>query len=235
MRPKVEFGQIRNPNRMRYFLLMVLAIVFGGLPGFAENAVRLPVDADNCAIFKALSGLPDGYCNTAGPSGPTRGLVLRVNETSDLDTGSGKTSPIRRVFTPSDQKTGKQPINRAAAVRTDGNSYFIQFAFDSSTLLDIYKEHLDRLVVVLNTEALAGSCLKVTGHTDTVGTDDYNLKLSVRRAQSVVKYIRQTNAVSSDRITIEGAGEKRPLPGIHGEHALNRRVEFSTKTRPGGC
>ena len=66
----------------------------------------------------------------------------------------------------------------------------------------------------------------IEGHTDNIGTDDYNQGLSQRRADSVRSYlVRQ--GVDGDRLTAVGAGESAPVAGNESAtgRQLNRRVE----------
>ncbi|MCP4105417.1 MAG: OmpA family protein [Desulfobacteraceae bacterium] len=67
----------------------------------------------------------------------------------------------------------------------------------------------------------------IVGHTDSKGTNEYNQKLSERRAQSVLKYM-SNQGVKSKRMTIIGYGEDRPIAKntTPEGRAKNRRVEF---------
>ena len=72
--------------------------------------------------------------------------------------------------------------------------------------------------------------IRVEGHTDERGSLKYNMKLSHRRAEAVVKYLTRKGGVSADRLVAEGFGPTRPVkPGAttKEEHAANRRVEFN--------
>ena len=65
------------------------------------------------------------------------------------------------------------------------------------------------------------------GHTDHIGSEEYNLELSVKRAQSVVQYLTQ-NGVPAGRLKFRGEGEGRPISTNETDEgrAQNRRVEF---------
>ena len=69
--------------------------------------------------------------------------------------------------------------------------------------------------------------LEIQGHTDSRGSDDYNLRLSQRRAQAVVDYL-VGKKVSRDRLVARGYGEKRPIATnkTKAGRAMNRRVEM---------
>jgi outer membrane protein OmpA-like peptidoglycan-associated protein len=132
-------------------------------------------------------------------------------------------------------------IKRPKRVRVDHKAaksetgYYIHFAFDSERLEKEYREHLNKLAIVLNSPAMKKNCVKITGHTDTVGDVKYNLGLSQKRANSVLKYLTAKDKVSKKRFTIFAAGEAQPLPDKKGASPFNRRVEFSSKSAPMGC
>jgi outer membrane protein OmpA-like peptidoglycan-associated protein len=69
--------------------------------------------------------------------------------------------------------------------------------------------------------------LTVVGHTDNVGTNEYNQKLSERRALSVAQYL-ESKRVNSMRLAISGKGETQPLAtnATDGGRQANRRVEI---------
>ncbi len=69
--------------------------------------------------------------------------------------------------------------------------------------------------------------VKVIGHTDSVGSDDYNQTLSVQRAQSVKDYL-SARGVNASQITVAGRGEREPIADNSSEtgRARNRRVEI---------
>ena len=70
--------------------------------------------------------------------------------------------------------------------------------------------------------------LDVTGHTDSTGSDDYNLDLSNRRALSVANYLSQLGQIDGRRFAVAGLGETRPIASnasTQGRSA-NRRVEI---------
>ena len=67
----------------------------------------------------------------------------------------------------------------------------------------------------------------VAGHTDSVGTDAYNMKLSKRRAESVRNYLA-SHGIAGDRIRVEAFGESQPVASndTADGRAQNRRVEL---------
>lgn len=104
----------------------------------------------------------------------------------------------------------------------------IYFEFDSAKLELRSRAALDGVAEVLNAH-LDFPVIRVEGHTDWRGPAEYNLRLSQRRAESVVRYLVTEGGVSKLRLVAEGYGETRPLvPDAKTEEDLarNRRVEF---------
>ena len=68
----------------------------------------------------------------------------------------------------------------------------------------------------------------VEGHTDNVGSDSYNLKLSQKRAKAVRKHLISIENIAADRLTSKGFGESRPIDTNTTKKGKenNRRVEF---------
>lgn len=101
----------------------------------------------------------------------------------------------------------------------------VNFEFAKAALLPVSERTLDALgAVLLRYPALR---IEVGGHTDNVGSDATNDRLSQRRAESVVDYLT-AYGVSRDRLSAVGYGERQPVAANTSEtgRALNRRVEF---------
>jgi outer membrane protein OmpA-like peptidoglycan-associated protein len=114
----------------------------------------------------------------------------------------------------------------------------VQFKFDSDEILPESDLLLGAIVGVL-TEHPEITRVRIEGHTDDRGTEAYNLKLSDRRAASVVKWLVK-HGVAKERLTSKGFGRSRPLDKSTTDEAraLNRRVELHIQGRksdkPGG-
>jgi outer membrane protein OmpA-like peptidoglycan-associated protein len=101
----------------------------------------------------------------------------------------------------------------------------VLFGFDKSDLSTEAAVNLDKLVRVLN--AYPETNIEVQGHTDSKGTEAYNLTLSEKRAKTVTDYLA-SNGIAASRMTIKGFGETAPKYDNDTEEgrAQNRRVEF---------
>lgn len=106
------------------------------------------------------------------------------------------------------------------------------FDFDKSVLKPEGKAKLDDLVGKI--QGINLEVIIAVGHTDAVGTDAYNQRLSVRRAESVKAYL-VSKGIEKNRVYTEGKGEKQPVADNKTAEgrAKNRRVEIEVVgTRP---
>jgi outer membrane protein OmpA-like peptidoglycan-associated protein len=103
----------------------------------------------------------------------------------------------------------------------------VHFQFDKATLTPSDKEVLNTIATRLKQESSTAQ-LTVTGHTDSVGSDTYNQKLSDRRAHSVVEYLISQGVPRSEFVSVTGAGESQPVADnkTADGRALNRRTEI---------
>lgn len=99
------------------------------------------------------------------------------------------------------------------------------FDFDKSVLRSGAKERLDLLLSEIN--GLSLEVVVAVGHTDSVGTDDYNQRLSERRAEAVKAYLI-SRGIEKNRVHVEGRGESQPVADNRNSagRAENRRVEI---------
>jgi len=121
--------------------------------------------------------------------------------------------------------------NAAAAAAADqanmraALTQVIHFDFDQSNLKDDARAALDAMVPILN--ANTDVTIRIAGHADERGSDEYNLALGQRRAAAAKKYLTD-HGVADSRITTISYGEERPVAQGHDESAWsqNRRDEF---------
>jgi peptidoglycan-associated lipoprotein len=101
----------------------------------------------------------------------------------------------------------------------------IQYAFDDYSLSSKAKENLEKLAAWM--KQADGAKIQVEGHACEVGTNEYNLALGERRANSAKTYLEGLG-ITSGRLSTISYGEERPLDPGHTEAARskNRRAEF---------
>jgi outer membrane protein OmpA-like peptidoglycan-associated protein len=102
----------------------------------------------------------------------------------------------------------------------------ITFALNSADLNAQFYNALNGVTMVL--KEYNKTVIEVAGHTDSSGSDQYNMQLSERRAQSVASYL-SSQGVQSSRLMTVGAGETRPVASNDTEQgrSANRRVEMT--------
>lgn len=100
----------------------------------------------------------------------------------------------------------------------------VLFDFDRATLRSGAQQNLYRLVTFLNDDPERE--LLIEGHTDSVGSESYNLDLSQRRAQSVRDFLA-SNGIAASRMAVRGFGKARPIASNESDagRQQNRRVE----------
>lgn len=120
----------------------------------------------------------------------------------------------------------------AAAMREDITStgkavlYGIHFETDAATLTSDSDATLEEIATLLGDDP--GLKLHVVGHTDDVGTLEYNLDLSSRRAAAVRAALTERFGIAAERLVANGVGPLAPVASNESEQgrALNRRVEL---------
>jgi len=120
-------------------------------------------------------------------------------------------------------------------------SVTLYFGFDSHRLRPEAVGQLQELLSAIRSPALERSRFVIEGHTCSLGSESYNMKLSIKRATMVKKWL-VSHGVDPSRLLVRGFGETRPRwPNDREEtRRLNRRVEIKTvgfvsaATR-GGC
>jgi len=103
----------------------------------------------------------------------------------------------------------------------------VHFEFNKATLTPADKEVLSTIATRLKEESSTAQ-LRVTGHTDSVGSDAYNQKLSEKRANSVVQYLVDSGVPRASFVSVAGAGESQPVADnkTADGRAMNRRTEI---------
>ena len=105
----------------------------------------------------------------------------------------------------------------------DGFDLRINFDYNSAVLTTGARANLNEFARALKDPRLTASQFVVEGHTDGMGSDAFNLELSMRRASSVVDYLRG-HGVDATRLEAKGYGKQKPLVADPNA-GENRRVE----------
>jgi len=102
----------------------------------------------------------------------------------------------------------------------------VLFDFDKATITEAGQKELEKAVTFV--KKYPDAKVEVDGHTDSIGTHEYNQKLSERRAAAVREYLIKQAGVDSSKITAVGYGETKPVADnkTAAGRAKNRRVEI---------
>ena len=138
---------------------------------------------------------------------------------------SATANELVKQLTPSDDQSKTRHSGRNSRFEPISVDLVIQFDLDSAKLKESSKQLLDYLVEAMKNDRLAAIKFKVEGHTDALGSEQHNLKLSQSRAESVVAYL-SAKGVDKDRLTGEGKGFSELFLPEKPKASENRRVRI---------
>jgi peptidoglycan-associated lipoprotein len=135
-----------------------------------------------------------------------------------------ETAPTRPTPAPAPRDTMAEYNEKVAATRMRLLET-IYFEYDADELRDDARASLDAKIAVMN--ANPGLRIKVNGHCDERGSDEYNIALGRRRAEAAKRYLTD-RGIDASRIETSSFGRERPAVQGTGEEAWskNRRDEF---------
>jgi outer membrane protein OmpA-like peptidoglycan-associated protein len=153
----------------------------------------------------------------------------RLNGVWTRDRSRSAMVGVREDSEPSRCPAGEtNPVAAALEAAGEAILYGIYFDFDRDVLKPESEPVLRQVLEAL--EASPDISVDVEGHTDAVGSDDYNRELSERRARSVVAWLVE-HGIAAERLAAVGRGESEPVASndTADGRALNRRVELRRK------
>ncbi len=161
------------------------------------------------------------------------GLLINTSWTQTLTT-----QQIIEQLRPSSKTRSLKPLRGITVEGTQPEdlnpsvNLYINFDYDSAELKQDALITLDRLASALKDEKLVRFDFMVGGHTDAVGSDQYNNRLSEQRARSVKQYLVERSGIEAYRLLDKGFGESRLLDPQHPLDGVNRRVQIITLETP---
>lgn len=175
---------------------------------FEETGSCLTKAKELCAI---QPGSPTPHVlEQIGPRGRTPDrLVVRCD------------APVKPVVAPAPVQVPPPPLS-PEKVLLHGDALF---DFDKADLKPAGRQALDE--VIRKTDGKHFRVVQVSGYTDSIGSESYNNALSLRRARTVVTYLR-VRGMSADRFVVDGFGKSNPVASnaTDAGRAQNRRVEL---------
>ena len=146
-------------------------------------------------------------------------MFSRNSDKDPVPTTQAQPLPTRRPM-PQQAAAPAQPEPKPTILAAPVN-----FDLDSAAVPTDFAEYLINLAEAMKRPEAAGKLLIISGHTDSQGSDAYNLELSMRRAGAIETFLLQ-RGVSPGQLVSTGKGEGDLIAGREMDHAVNRRVEF---------
>jgi outer membrane protein OmpA-like peptidoglycan-associated protein len=197
--------------------IIVAPLVFGSLPAFAQG---------NPSADQIINSLrPSGNLVAGG----TRGIKLAAPTNGDATAPQQQTAPQATAPVQQPRVASSKPVAAPAPGPASGPAVnlTVNFANGSADLTPDAVRTLDELGRALASQDLSAYRFRIEGHTDTVGSREYNRALSERRAAAVVEYVAKKFGVDPSRLQPVGMGEDGllvPTPPQTPE-PRNRRVQ----------
>jgi outer membrane protein OmpA-like peptidoglycan-associated protein len=179
--------------------------ILGGLGGAVIGAVAYKKDRSKGALVGAIGGALAG--GVVGNYMDSQKRDLEKNLAHEIQSGQARID--------------KLPNDVVRITMTNQTA----FETDSSSIKPGFNTTMDKVADVV--VRYGKTSLTVVGHTDDVGSNDYNQKLSERRAHAVAQYL-ESQRVDGMRLALAGKGETQPIASNSSESGrqANRRVEI---------
>lgn len=208
--------------------LIVLAVFL--LAGCATNTTHenTKKGAGIGAVLGAVSGAIIGYQNDHS-GGALRGALIGGAAGGALGAGTG--AYMDKQQTEFEQELASERAQNQIEIERQQNEILkltmnseVSFDFNSDRIKSTFYSPLNKMADILS--RYPQTQIVIVGHTDSVGAEQYNLELSLRRANAVADYLAQ-NGVAKSRLGTEGRGELEPIAmnDTAAGRAQNRRVE----------
>ena len=181
------------------------------------------------ALVGAVSGAIIGYQNDHS-GGALRGALIGGAAGGALGAGAG--AYMDKQQTEFEQQLASERAQNQIEIERQQNEILkltmsseVSFDFNSAHIKSTFQSPLNKIADIMS--RYPQTQIVVVGHTDNVGSDQYNLDLSLRRANSVADYLIM-RGVATSRMGTEGRGEMEPIASndIVTGRAQNRRVEI---------
>lgn len=181
--------------------------------GVAVDRKGCPLDSDNDGVYDYRDDCPD---TPAGAPVNSAGCPLDSDGDGVYDYLDKCPGTLPQIAV--DDKGCPLPIKEKVSIELK-----VEFAFNSAAVKGIYDLHIEKVVNFLKT--YPDVSVVVEGHTDSIGSEEYNLRLSQKRSENVMQYL-VNYGIDSARLSAKGYGESKPIADNATEEGRqrNRRV-----------
>ena len=211
-------------------LLLVVPIVMLGV-GSTACATKKFVRGEVGQVNTKVDGLSTQLEETQERTKKNEGRIGEVDQKADA---AGKSASAAQASADAAKGDAAKAGERAAAVETASRRLVYEvvlsedqgnFKFGKVDLPDTAKQRIDQMVTDLKADP-KGIFIELEGHTDNVGSKDYNNKLGQERADAVKRYLYEAHQVPLHKINVITYGEEKPVSPNNTKdgRAQNRRV-----------
>lgn len=158
-------------------------------------------------------------------------LMAQTRDMTDLRGKSYSKEDLGKALFPESSSTmrtrGIGPTSTATPAPETSVALNVFFETNSAAIRPEFHADLDKLGAVLTDPKYQSRDIEIEGHTDSVGSEAYNMNLSERRARSVRQYLVNKFGIAPQRVVVHGHGEDRPIARNDSASGRrqNRRVE----------
>ena len=187
------------------------------LPALAVGLLAMPVAAQQAGQYQT------------GQRPTAEQIIAALKPTGVIQAGTRGIRPLGPTAAPAEVSSVAPPVRPVAtqaSVKVPSIDLTVLFEFGSAELTVDASRTLDELGRALTSAVLSGYRFRIEGHTDTVGTPEFNKSLSDQRAAVVARYLEARFGLSSARLETVGLGDSAllvPTPPQTPEQR-NRRV-----------
>jgi len=235
MHPKWVSPDAREQLMKSKFLISI--IILGWIAVHASGCTTNPYTGERQVSKTAVGAGIGAAAGAAGglavgaATGKTKSKQLRKHALIGAGIGTLAGGAVGAYMDYQEAKLRKRLQGTGVGISREGNHIIlnmpgnITFDFGSANVKSNFYEVLNSVAIVL--EEYHKTYIDVYGHTDSIGSQGYNQKLSERRASCVADYL-VAHGIKADRFSVEGFGETRPIAtnGTKSGRAQNRRVEI---------
>jgi outer membrane protein OmpA-like peptidoglycan-associated protein/Mg-chelatase subunit ChlD len=194
--------------------------------GIADWQVKLLCGDREIKTMQGQGALPDQWtipltaavledissCGTLGAR-----MTASDHEANVLDTGPATALPVKFM-----RRT--EQMAQVQGYKVKEQYALILFDYDSAAIKARNQAIAERIIARI--KEVPDAMVSIVGHTDTIGDEAYNIKLSERRAQAVRQVMAEASGLSPDRLVVSGVGPREPLydNSLPEGRSLNRTV-----------
>ncbi len=220
---KSKFYRVHFPTRDSAFLPIPVMLMQGRI---TDKNTGKPLKGE--VFVDDLASERNSFSITTNDSGIYLIALQRGHRLGLQAISNGYLPKSERVAYPTAGKFNREKLDfQLAPIEVGATTEFknVYFAFGKADLLPESKLELNRAAEFLKKNK--NTSIEIDGHTDDIGSDGFNNKLSLDRANAVLSYIA-TQGISKDRMQAKGFGKSKPVKKGSDEatRAQNRRVEM---------